>query len=58
MALKSHVVPPPAVRWFAEVKLMKYMRLTVGQLKCTSGFAMQTTAAGGEHSHALRSHPS
>ena len=43
---------------FAEVKLSKYTRLTVGQLKCTSDFSRQITSAGKEISHALLSLPS
>ena len=35
----------------AEVKLTKYTRLTVGQLKCTSDFSRQITSAGAEISH-------
>ena len=42
---------------FAEVKLSKYTRLTVGQLKCTSNFSRQITSAGAGISHALLSLP-
>ena len=35
----------------AEVKLTKYTRLTVGQLKCTYNFSRQITSAGAEISH-------
>ena len=42
----------------AEVKFIKYTRLTVGQLKCTCNFLRQITSAGAEISHALLSLPS
>ena len=41
------VIHPLAEKWFAEVKLMKYMRFTVGQLKCASNFTKQVTSRGG-----------
>ena len=40
----------------AEVKLTKYTRLTVGQLKCTSNFSRQITSAGAEISHEIVRH--
>ena len=40
-----------AVRWFGEGKLLKYMRLTIGQLKCASDFVKQITSARWKLSH-------
>ena len=42
----SWVKRASADKWFADVKLTEYMRLTVGQLKCASDFAKQATVAG------------
>ena len=55
MASKSHAEMDFSSKGFAEVKLTKYMKFSIGQLKCASNFMKQITSARRELSHAYYS---